>query len=375
MSEKTNRFQPLPQEFQIDHYVAALREATARVRYILITLTVAIILIFVGFCNSRENGWFNSRLEVARAAADAWGPDTTDLNTVLDGLKVEIREVETRRGEGEDSSPSNSYSMTLNTGLTTEHSVDSYTDEEMRERIGRWLNSRHISSRSSIEDLIRVMETSRAENSTVMRIPILGLAFDINDLGLFSGVSFVILKSMLAFGFSRYHEDQFLALWKVRRICEQENRPSQEGSVANLIYHSLAMAQVFSKPPSLARPEGGNGKSLSKIILIGPIFIQCLIFYLDSETIDVGKTFDNISTTISLATQALCIVLVFFLTLACWAYIRSSEKRWRQTFFSINPSYRKFRQPSWLEWVGIIDTRKDYKAEIRRLYEEEHGEL
>ncbi len=371
MDKREDACRCLPEECQVEHYVEALKNASARVRHVMVTLTIASILIFVGYSNSRRDSWFAARIELARASADAWGPDTTDLNTVFDGLRVEIREKEAVRdgdGDGDKQTSGKTYSMLLDTDLTTAPQIDDLGDKGLKGRVAQWIQNRNITSRSSIEDIIRIMEEARTENAVVMRMPILGLAFDVNDLGLFSGISFVVLMIMLIFSLSRYHESLFLSLWKVRQICKDERRPCDRGSEANLVYHSLAMAQVFSKPPSLARPTGGGGRSLSRIILIVPLLIQGLIFWHDSNTMDIGQMFNDQSTATSIGAQLFCIAVVLILTLICLAYTRSSEIRWRNTFLAINPCLKGVRQPSWLEWVALRKPKMDYEGDFQQRY-------
>lgn len=376
MKKQEDVYKPLPEEAQVEHYVKGFKDSSDRVRYVMITLTVACTLIFVGYNNTRRHAWFDSRVEIARAAADAWGPDTTDLNTVFNGLTAEIREVESSQGgDGEGQNPQKVYSVVVDTGLEPVQPVDKSAEGGLTDRAIQWAQGRGLKSRSSIEDVIRIMEEVRIQNANVMRMPILGLAFDINDLGLFSGISFVVLMVMLAFALSRYHENLFLSLWKVRQICKEEKRPSVRGSEANLVYHSLAMAQLFSKPPTLARPNSGAGKSLSKLVLLVPVSIQGLIFYHDCRTMAIGEIFDGSATGISVVAQSLCIAVVTGLTLVCLAYMRSSELRWRHTFYKINPCLEPLRQPPWLEWVSVVDPTRDYEAEYWEQYNKMHGEV
>ncbi len=84
--------------------------------------------------------------------------------------------------------------------------------------------------------------------------PIPGVSIDVNDLGVVGGVALVLLTSILVFCVMREHENLYLALYKVRRLCDVPDQDHTHGeSAANLLYHRLVMGQVLSSPPTLAQ--------------------------------------------------------------------------------------------------------------------------
>jgi hypothetical protein len=87
----------------------------------------------------------------------------------------------------------------------------------------------------------------RAENVLYIRIPILGVAFDINDLGIFGGLAMAILLLWLRF-----------SLWNERhnlQLCMDEANPGDMKAV----YRYLSMRQLLTIPPSLGGTEKLEG--------------------------------------------------------------------------------------------------------------------
>jgi integrase len=60
-------------ESDIKDYVAAARTSSDRGRFVLLVLITTSVLAFVAFWNSRPASWLNSRIEMARIAADRQG--------------------------------------------------------------------------------------------------------------------------------------------------------------------------------------------------------------------------------------------------------------------------------------------------------------
>jgi hypothetical protein len=301
-------------ETEVEHYVQAFIVSSNRVRYVVITITIASILLFAGHHNSADDGWFNQRLKLARTALheQVW-----------------------------NASPAGARS-------------------EARESARAWFHQRGYQTEAELTDYIRTLEEARTEHILLMQMPFFGITFDVNDLGFFGGISLAILMLMLTFAMSRQHENLYLSLWKVRRVPDVAEGAQ---SKANLIYHTLAMSQQFSQPPSLARWQKSPFGSLSRILLFFPVLVQTYCLWHDYRTYSVGRIVSHDGAAGSLVLQGAAAILITILTFACLAYVRSNEIRWRKTFFQLNPAlgpHTRKEQPSWLEWVQLQDPKAVY---------------
>jgi hypothetical protein len=218
-----------------------------------------------------------------------------------------------------------------------------------------WFNGYGIRTERDAEAFSEQQWNAFINNVLYVRTPILGLTFDINDLGIIAGVTFGILMLVMVFYTNRAHENLFLAMWKVRELAARENCFDQPGSKANLLYHALATEQVFTVPPTLAR---WNDMALFRrahyILFLVPVFVQISIFYNDLRSASLGFVFSRNETVISLTSQGILIVLVLTLSFMCCAHLHADDTIWEQTFYYLNPAYLVRGKSRWIHWVRLL---------------------
>jgi hypothetical protein len=312
----------LGEDFEIDQYIHAFATSSDRVRYVILISAVASVLVFAAFWNSKENSWWNVRSRAARTAV---------RNQVWDNLKARL-EICYKKGPN----------------------AAGFSDPcEDIEQISGWLPaSRH--GKQSLEAHLSELEKVRANDILMVSVPFLGIRFDINDLGAFSAIGLAMICTMLCFAMARQHENLYLCLWKVRRIAERERLPDDGESRANFLYHSLAMAQVFTRPPTLSRwkPRLLN-RLAARGLLFVPVAVQSLILFYDAKTFWRAW---GLNSRAAVNTMALQIVFFTFMVgsiIIAFLYSRAADQRWRRTFFAINPTLLDTDQPSWWEWVKV----------------------
>jgi hypothetical protein len=310
----------IAEDFELGQHVHAFKSASDRVRYFLVTIAVACILIFAGYRNSHPDGWTNSRVKLARIA-----------------LKNEVWNPAALRPKTED-------------------------DPALVKLASDWAFRRSLGSKAELQGHLGRLEEIQLENVYIMRMPFLGIGFDINDLGIFSALGLSLLMLMLLFSMSRQHQNLFLCLWKVRQLCARDAEHGKGQSKANLLYHSLAMAQLFTKPPTLARWRKNAFAGLPKLLFLMPLFMQGLLLFHDIETIDFGLSINPKATVIGLIFEGLSVAFIAGCTLVCWLYSRAADQRWRSAFFAVNPGYKDKPQPSWAQWMKISIKRRTVRV-------------
>jgi hypothetical protein len=329
MARETN----LPFECHIDHNVRAFVVSSDRVRYVLIAITVTSILIFAGHYNALSESWFNSRLSLARLALEtkAWEPTSS---------QPETPQAETAR---------------------------------------EWAKARRLRTEEDVKEQINFLEELRINHFLILQMPIFGVSFDVNDLGLLGSIALLTMLLMLLFAMARQSENLYLSLWKVKEIWRLEGRVDKPDSDANLVYHSLAMHQHFSNPPTLARWKIGRLRNLANIFLSLPLLAQAWGLYLDWSTRDVGVIVNGTGTIVSLWVQAVACLIMLVLIVCCYLFIRANDIRWNNTFLLINrrlranaaeslenidPDPKKrlkaIKAAPWLVWVKVLRPRNRY---------------
>ena len=317
-------------EGEFDYYVDAFIQSSNRVRYAIVTVTIASVLLAFGHHNASDGSWFNSRLALANRALHekVW-----EIEGSMDDLPEDVR-------------------------LAKE-----------------WADGRGLRSEAQVMEHIKTLEEARTDRLILLQIPFFGVSHDVNDLGLLGGVALTILMLLLTFAMARQNENLYLSLWRIRRAFEDDERagvkPGDRRGRANLIYHTLAMSQQFSQPPTLARWRLGKMALLSPLLLLAPFVIQMFCYIHDLSTVQKGMIINSEATIQSLVVQSASLVLVLMMTLVCLAYSHANNVRWRATFQRINPAHVSFDQPSWLEWVKLRAPKEEY-CELPE--EEEHEE-
>jgi hypothetical protein len=290
----------MTEDFEFGQYIQAFSSSSNRVRYVIIVVTVANLFILSQFWSSRPKSWIHARIHAMRDTLETMEQRRAGANTPLPKAAV-IR------------------------NLMTEDAVKLHLEQ---------LENAYVS---------RVVET---------QIPILGIGFDVNDLGVFGGISFILLLTLLCYCLMRQYENLFLCLWKVQDIHERDPVESR-GSKANLLYHALAMAQVFTLPPTLKRWRPNFvATHLAKLLFLLPLMVHALIVWQNYETKSFATTLKEKFPTWGLKIQIAVLPVLLFLGLLCCIYSRACDRRWRKIFFRINPSLELAEQPSW--WARII---------------------
>jgi hypothetical protein len=287
----------MTEDFELGQYIHAFSSSSNRVRYVVIIITIASMFVLADFWNSSQKSWIHARVHAMRDTLEVLQQRRSGKNIPLPKAAV-IRHLE------------------------TEDAVKLHLEQ---------LENAYVS---------RVLET---------QIPILGIGFDVNDLGLFGGVAFVLLLILLSYCLMRQYENLFLCLWKVQTIHERDSIESRE-SKANLLYHALAMAQVFTLPPTLARWRPSVVAShLTKSLFFLPFVVHALVIWQNYNTRPFATTLKEGFPSWGLKIQIALLPILFVLAVLCCIYSRACDERWRKIFYRINPSWEKAVQRPWVE--------------------------
>lgn len=181
--------------------------------------------------------------------------------------------------------------------------------------------------------------------------PIPGVSIDINDLGIVGGTSLVFLMLIMVFCMMREHENLHLAFYRVRRLCSLDDH-AEGTSAANYLYHSLAMSQVLTSPPTLARWHSRGTLHHLWIIFFAPFAVHAFVVVTNLRTSDIGSIYGANIHLLQLLEVLIALCLLFLCALAA-IYSRASALRWESVFFFINPGRRFLPQISSAEWLKL----------------------
>lgn len=193
-------------------------------------------------------------------------------------------------------------------------------------------------------------------------VPGLGVNIHVNDLGILGGVMLLILSALLCLSMVRQHENLYLALFKVRRLCEYERGKCHDGeSMSNFLYHSLAMGQVLNYPPTLARWTHGYRNRLAGgvrwIVLCLPLLVHGTVVGYNFATYHIARQAWGPVAKVRMSAQVVLFALIATACLLAGIYSRACNYRWRAAFNLINPGLKQVEPRPWLDWVRLRQSR------------------
>ena len=286
------------EHLELSHYISVFNTSAGRVRYIMFIIMALSVTILVSQWNTTDWSWAQPRYKVLLAVYQ----DARPLN-----------------------------------------------DQKANELVRKETDGR-FATREELAETLREYRARLIERVFFAQIPGLGVSFDINDLGLFSGIAYTLLLLLLVFSLMREHENLYLALFKVTRLHDHERKRSNGESTANFLYHALAMGTVFTTPPSLARwrPAAPQRAFLNGVFFV-PAFVQGCIVLTNYRTMRIALAY-KASPSIMIP-QDVLLVCVVALGIAAFIYADAANRRWRSAFFHLNPALRRVQQQPWSMWV------------------------
>jgi len=218
------------------------------------------------------------------------------------------------------------------------------------------------------------LQTAREEyikqfvgRSVLAASPIPGVSIDVNDVGIVGGIALCLLMLVQALCIMREHENLHLALYKVRRLHEDEGLMQKHGnSRANLLYHALAMSQVISSPPTLARWENRSILNHLYLVFFIPPITYAWVVFVNFDTSARGSIYGAPIVAL-LVLQCTMFVMLVNLAVICLLNSKAMADRWQRAFFRINPRLRKLSQPGewqWLKMGRLFRSRTDPEVDL-----------
>lgn len=194
------------------------------------------------------------------------------------------------------------------------------------------------------------------EQMLVVHIPAVGISTDVNEIGMLGGITLSLLMAVLLLSLMRQHENLYLATFKIRRLHERDESKNDGESTANFLYHSLAMCQVLTSPPTLARwTIRGRGRWVSaagKLLFLIPAALQAYVLYTNWRS-PLTTFYEVLDRQPKLLFQLVLLLILFILGVVCSIYVRAMDRRWRGAFFLINAGHHSTTLASWAVRVKL----------------------
>ena len=316
----------LPDDRSIDYikqYIDASAKSADRVRFVLIVMVTASILAIVAFWNSWPGSWPTARLIVATNAQKFFDPTTKkkfadehEIPLYDDELKQKVWPL--------------FFDLKYFKRLKSLEERNVYWNDRLQayERAEHFIDRHRFADLDHLQQHVLYLERARIEKVITITVPFFGIVFDINDLGIYAGITFVI--ALLLFRFSLLRE-----LRNLRLVFMQTKTPEH----LRLCYDMLAMQQVLTTPPELSRGLPSRKvrqfgwwreafwNTVSKGLYLIPLAVQFAIFRSDLYSYqDVALAFPG---TGGLKISGALLAVNALLTGLCFYLGWKVDKTWR----------------------------------------------
>ncbi len=275
-------------------YVEGAGRASDRNRFVMIVIVIASTLAFGTYWNSRQSSWINSRIGTRQALLRWWAC----FDTTTGKLKGAV-----------------SSGCNLHTNDTVVVRQAELFDSLTHVHMGSRADSQAISS------LLQVLREKLADEALSLRVPILGIVLDTNDLGVIGGFGFTVIMMWFAFGLNREHR-------AVEQVFEAA-RATGDPARLKRCYDLLSMRQVLTLPPS----KSGRHRALGlipKLIFLLPMGVDLAVVLHDYSTLPVGEAINPGSAKAELWVGSIFWFVIAILTVISLIQSDKVDSAWRQ---------------------------------------------
>lgn len=288
---------------EIKSLINATNIASTRSRKIVLLLVFTSVIAFAAYWNSRPSGWPNQRFQVINKAYEKF-----ILDQITDTSKQKFL---------------------YKNGVKMDDKSPFGDTARMRD----FLEQRNINTVDELEFLKKVYFNIK-ENTFSVKIPILGVSFDINDLGLFSGITFSLLLFILWFCLEREWENLQITFKEASQVDLKQ------------YYKIMSMSQVFTVPARENRDLNILWLIVPKILYLLPLFTQLLICLNDIATSSVVNSISEPATTTYNLVNIISIVCISVLTITTIVYVVKIDLLWNKYHNMLSKKEKPIQQGS-----------------------------
>ncbi|HBB88637.1 MAG TPA: hypothetical protein DC047_13585 [Blastocatellia bacterium] len=250
----------------------------------MIVMISASVLVFVGFWNSRPGGgWLDQRINVRKDALKFFEPGFDPQ-----GPKMTLQEKER-------------YARAKQFLDNANFDISNVDDKEQ------------------ILDEVKELRKVRIEKIRLIQIPFFGAVFDMNDMGIFAGITFTIV--LLWFRYSMSRE------LRCFRLAFKEAR--DQGQL-RLCYDLLAMQQVMTVPPMYGQKLKKTWVLIAKALFFIPLLILAVQFRLNWVSRSYGYVLSEKLMNILLIVNGVSLIIAAILTWHCLAISLRADRLWKE---------------------------------------------
>ncbi len=319
--------------FSTEQLLKAVDESAKRSRSILLMLTFTSFLVAMALVNSLvpKFNWFKSKIEISKnmlhyIVLPTESFDKTNLVNKFDSIKPMdklsdyIIANEKYFNKGSVDSSVYKYAVSMDRQYPVLHNFkiqnpffvpvlfDSFQSRCVKyDEIGkslRFMYLHNVFERQSLLNIISTLDDALVEHLDLIRVPILGVSFHVNYLGVYSGLLLMVL--LILFYFSLLREKINLKITFKRGWIDLKHHHYY-------LYEYASMLQVLSIPKSLftyRRKKNFTYILFSKTAIFLPLITYASLFFYDFSTVDIGSETNFYMTGVTIGLSLLFLVAI-----------------------------------------------------------------
>jgi hypothetical protein len=297
------------------------KEASDRGRWVLLTMQVACIIVFMGAWHEAPNSWTHARLRMARLAV--WFLDCrveTHPEMKSNDFTAELQKE--KHGSCHFTEEDSSSQLKPPDCKPTQHNPFC-ADEPELERVKAFLARRGLSPIQA-RKYLETLEASNVERTLNVTVPFLGITLDVNDLGLLAGITFLFLLTWLLYSLRREEENVGMLF---ARTKDEDLLPT---------YQLLCMTQVFTIPRKIVAKRNKFAEILwryaGKVLFILPFTVQGFVLWVDAHTRTIGNILNPKGRTSEFRWEIGLSTAVIVLTVLCLRGSAAVGRQWKDAY-------------------------------------------
>ncbi|HVI10379.1 MAG TPA: hypothetical protein VND65_18970 [Candidatus Binatia bacterium] len=337
----------------VEGYLKAAGEASARTRSLIVVLIVASVLTAVGVLNSLPESWMSRRFEQLRSSDSPYlikyigqRPLRADYDKQWQEMFIRDRarydayqQAKLARAGGAgyvsckttpcDPSPEGWFTSAPNWSWYVQRA-----DEEYRKDAELYDRRYHAFLEGTSSALV--------DNRFFVHVPFFGMTFDVNDLGILAGVGLVSVMLLLWFSCGTELENLRVSFTETQKLkCLAE------------FYRLAAMRQVLTIPPLPGREIRWFEIWLAKPVYFIPLAVYLWLFIEDLNTNWIGRQLDTLRMKILVGCELLSLAAIIALAIQTFIRSRKIDTTWSYWW----PRYiaEQFERTAAGEWLRLAN--------------------
>ncbi|MBK9273019.1 MAG: hypothetical protein IPM49_00575 [Flavobacteriales bacterium] len=205
--------------------------------------------------------------------------------------------------------------------LTNKPPIDADLD-----RIKEFIALKNLDA-NSVTDLTHMYEKYRIDNILSQKIPIIGVTFDVNDLGLLSGIIIVLLYFSFVYTLSLRYTHLKIAFDSMKDFDEQTQR------VAKML---IKMDQILTIHKKERKSDLRIIGEIPKLLYSVPCIVYGLIFIHDIATLEIARKILNspVRSVVELVMCGLILLVLLGLTYRAYQIASKTDKLWERHYLT-----------------------------------------